>query len=93
VNEAGPQCRRCRADLSLLFAVETDRSERLARAAESLRTGRPAEALAAIGEAEGLRKGDDVLRLKAAARLAARDFAGALAAYHELANASPRPTP
>ena len=68
-NDAGPACRRCKADLTLLFQLEADR-ERLLAAGEFER-------------AHQLRHGEDSLRGIALARLLERDFAGALAAYRE----------
>jgi hypothetical protein len=68
-NDTGPACRRCKADLMLLFQLEADRA-----------------ALIAAGDferAHQLRRGNDTLQHIAAAKLLARDFAGALAAYHE----------
>ena len=81
-NDAGPNCRRCKADLALLFAIEADRTALMERA----RVSNPVEALEALDRAERLRQGDDIVRLKAAARLLQRDFAGAFRTYHELAS-------
>ncbi len=82
LNDAGPNCRRCKADLALLFAIEADRSALIERACSS----NYVEALDALGRAEQLRQGDDISRLKAAVKLLQRDFAGALRTYHELAS-------
>jgi hypothetical protein len=75
--EAGPQCRRCKADLSLLFALEARREAVLAAARRSLAAGRPDQALALAEGAERLRRGADARRLIAAAHLLRRDFAAA----------------
>lgn len=83
-TDTGPACRRCRADLSLLFAVEADRAAAVARARELATGSRFREALAELDRAARLRRGDDLPRLKAAVLLLARDFAGARAAYHEV---------
>jgi hypothetical protein len=68
-NDAGPACRRCKADLSLLFQLEADRV--------SLMSAGEYEA------AHALRRGDDSGHLIAATRLLQRDFAGALAVHME----------
>lgn len=72
-NESGPGCRRCKADLGLLFALEARRAHLLATAA---RTGD----LAAVREAESLRPGNDARELRAALQLAAGNYPAALAA-------------
>ncbi|MBL8866284.1 MAG: hypothetical protein JNK93_12055 [Planctomycetia bacterium] len=77
-NDAGPNCRRCSADLSLLFRLESDRAALLAQASGELAMGRPDTALAAIAQAESLRPGDDLARLRAVAHLLNRDFPAAL---------------
>jgi Flp pilus assembly protein TadD len=82
-NDAGPTCRRCKADLSLLFQLEADRAALVEQARELVAQSRPEESLAHLDRAAQLRRGDDVLRLRAVALLLSRDYAGALAAYHE----------
>jgi hypothetical protein len=79
-NDRGPTCRRCRADLGLLFRLESQRRRLLARARSELTRGRPDEALPLLDEADALRRGDDVRRLRAVAHLLRRDFARAVAA-------------
>src|SRR4051812_24819473 len=85
-NDTGPTCRRCKADLSLLFPLEAERTSVAAAAGALAAESRYSESLAAIERAAQLRRGDDVSRVRATVLLLARDFAGALAAYHELAN-------
>lgn len=85
-NDTGPACRRCKADLSLLFVVEDERASLVAAARTLAAESRHSESLAVLDRAAQLRRTDDVLRLRAAVLLLARDFAGALRAYHELAN-------
>jgi hypothetical protein len=92
-NDTGPACRRCKADLSLLFAVEDERASLVAAARTLAAESRHSESLAALERAAQLRRTDDVLRLRAAVRLLARDFDGALRAYHELASPRPPRTP
>jgi hypothetical protein len=82
-NDDGPRCRRCKADLTLLFALEERRAARLADAARHAAAGEPDAALVAAAEAERLRRGDDARRLRAVAHLLRRDFAAALACYRE----------
>jgi hypothetical protein len=80
-NDRGPQCRRCRADLTLLFRLEEQRRELLERARSELARNHPDEALALLDEAEGMRRGGDVRLLRAAAHLLRRDFAEAWNCY------------
>ncbi|HEY3787528.1 MAG TPA: hypothetical protein VGL71_01680 [Urbifossiella sp.] len=82
-NETGPLCRRCKADLSLLFAIDAERAESLASARGSLADLQLEDAFAALERAEPLRRGPDITRLKAAVFLLNRDFASALSAYDE----------
>lgn len=85
-NDTGPACRRCKADLSLLFAVADRRGFLVSEARKLAAKGKFAEALRSLEEAAALRAGDDVRRLSAAVRLLAGDYAAALAAYDGLAN-------
>ena len=71
----GPTCRRCKADLSLLAAVEARRRYLLEAARVELSRGDDATAM--IEEAAGLRGGADVAQLRALAALLKRDYAGA----------------
>jgi hypothetical protein len=82
-NDRGPQCRRCRADLTLLFRLEGQRSGLVERARNELARGRPEEALALLDDAEALRRGDDLCPLRAAAHLLRRDFAEAWRSYQD----------
>ncbi|MDB5311648.1 MAG: hypothetical protein JWO38_5850 [Gemmataceae bacterium] len=87
-NDTGPACRRCKADLSLLFAVEAERSSLVAAARAFAAESRFSESLAALDRAAQLRHGPDVPRMRAAVLLLARNFPAALSAYDELANGS-----
>ena len=80
-NATGPACRRCRADLSLLAAVEARRDAHLARARTALRDGRLDEARDELTDAQKLRAGTDVRRLWACVFLLAGDFPAALAEH------------
>lgn len=86
-NDAGPNCRRCSADLSLLFKLEADRDSLLAEAGQLLASERAAESLPVIAKAESLRPGEEIHRLRAVANLLNRDYDGALRG-HRLATRS-----
>ena len=82
-NESGPACRRCKADLGLLFAVDAARTERMHDARRMLGEARYDDALQSLEEAVKLRRGGDLSRLKAVAFLLKRDFRAALNALDE----------
>jgi hypothetical protein len=77
-NTSGPLCRRCRADLSLLAAVEARRDFHFTRAGAALRAGDPAAARADLDRAADLRDGPDLHRLRAWSFLLAGDYFTAL---------------
>ncbi len=85
-NVQGPACRRCRADLSLLFALEERRAWTLAEARRLLAAGRTDEADALAEEADWMRSDAESRRMLAMTRLMRRDFAGAWARYRMLGN-------
>ena len=74
-------CRRCRADLSLLAAVEARRAFHVLSSERFAADGRAGEALTHVARAEELRPGADLARLRAALLLLRGDYAGAVAAY------------
>jgi hypothetical protein len=80
-NDRGPSCRRCRADLTLLFELNARRRRAVEWARAELGRGRPEQALALIKEAEALRRGNDIRQLRAVACLLRRDFEGAWQGY------------
>ncbi len=82
-NPQGPQCRRCKADLSLLFALEEQHQRMLAEARRYLRRGELEAAAKHAETANWLRGDEDSRRLAAVARLLGRDFAGAWRCYQE----------
>jgi hypothetical protein len=82
-NSQGPACRRCRADLGLLFGLEAQRDRLLANARDHLRQGQPENALAALATASALRGGDDVRLLRAVSHLLLRSFDKAWREYRE----------
>ena len=89
-NAAGPQCRRCKADLSLLFALEERRHERLAEARGCLRRGEWRAAAEHAETANWLRRDEDSLQLVAVAHLFNRDCPSAWKCYQHL-RAAARP--
>ncbi len=80
-NLQGPQCRRCKADLSLLFALEDQRWRTLAEAQRCLLRGEVGEAIQRIEAAGWLRDDEKSRRLAALAHLLAGDFALAWRGY------------
>jgi hypothetical protein len=79
---AADTCRRCKADLSLLAAVEAVREHHITLARRFAAEVRAADALSHLDSAAALRPGDDVRHLRPAVLLLAGRFADALAAYH-----------
>src|SRR5262245_14390197 len=89
-NDQGPVCRRCRADLSLLFELEVQRQARIAAALTAAAQGRFDSAAQFAGEADEIRHGADVCKLQAAVALMRRDFDGAWIAYRRAGNMAGR---
>jgi hypothetical protein len=83
-NTAGPACRRCKADLSLLFAVEEQRAWALAEARRCLFARRWRAARAHAQAAHELRRDDESGKLVAVTALLCRDFDAAWRAYREV---------
>lgn len=82
-------CRRCRADLGMLFDLEAARSQWLVESSRLMTTA-PKKSLAAAEAARSLRDGPDAIRLQACAHLLLRDFAAAAQAW---SNQLPRTGP
>src|SRR5581483_6013301 len=80
-NSQGPQCRRCKADLSLLFALEEKRNRSLAEARRCLSRGEWQAAVEHAEMANWLRGDEDSRQLAAVAHLFARDFDTAWRCY------------
>jgi len=80
-NLQGPQCRRCKADLSLLFALEEQRRRTLAEARRCLSHGEWQAAVKHAKTANWLRSDEDSQQLSAVSHLLGRDFAGAWERY------------
>ena len=79
-----PTCRRCKADLAPLFALEDQRARALAAAARAAWQGQGAEVVHHAELAQRLRGGDDALRWLAMGHLLERDFSRALAYYRRV---------
>ena len=96
-NAQGPQCRRCRADLALLFNLDEQRGRLLDVARGELARGRTPEALRAAERAHELRRDEESRRLLAVCQLLQRNFAAAWRVYQiaacglRLADSSPNP--
>jgi hypothetical protein len=82
-NNRGPQCRRCRADLGLLFQLEEQRRYALEEAGRSAARGRLRRARVLLAGIEALRRDAESARLRALVSLLERDFAGAWRCYQE----------
>lgn len=80
-NTQGPSCRRCKADLSLLFAVEEQRRRILAAARRCLQRGDWQAAREHSEDADWLRRDEESLKLMAVTHLLGRDFAAAWQCY------------
>jgi hypothetical protein len=88
-NNETPQCRRCKADLTLLLALERRRQQALENACNRLAAGDGAGALVAATMAHGLRRDEKSRRVLAMARLLTGDHAAAWAAFQALTRESP----
>ncbi len=80
-NAAPPACRRCRADLSLLWQLEEARARHLREVEFALTRRRFPEAEALLNRAEAIRSDGDSARLRAILSLLQGDFPGALRHY------------
>lgn len=74
-------CRRCRADLGLLWDLEACRSAALARARQAWRDGDVTATRSAAQEAARLEEGPETWRWLAVTALAQGDFGAALSAW------------
>lgn len=79
---AEPRCRRCRADLALLFTLEKQRSRAVHAAWVHLCAGRLDQARAIAEGITALRNDSGAQRLEAVVSLLRGDFAGAWRHYH-----------
>lgn len=87
-NQGEPTCRRCRADLAPLLALEARRAAALAESSRALVAGDTSAAALHADEAQRLRAGPEALRARAVAALLGRDFSQALACYLALLDES-----
>ncbi len=76
-NDQGPSCRRCRADLTVLFSLERQRDHWLQLARQAARRGDVETARERAARAHELRADEQSRGALAAACLLGRDFAGA----------------
>ena len=87
VVDQGPQCRRCRADLSLLFDVESQARRARAAAMAFALQDRWDDALRMAEGALATHADVELKRLLTVLLLLRRDFAGAYQAYQQLKRA------
>lgn len=80
-NSTPPTCRRCKADLSMLFALEDDRAALLGRARQLLIAGNAGEAARLAARANGLREDEESLTMLVLASLLFGDYHEAWRAY------------
>jgi hypothetical protein len=80
-NSQGPQCRRCKADLSLLFALESQRRRTMDEVKNCLCRGDGTRAARHAATVDWLRGDTESQRLTALAHLLAGDFAQAWSSY------------
>ena len=76
-NTTGPTCRRCKADLSLVFALEDHRAVALSEAKDALDERQYAEAHSAALRADHLRRDEVSNRLVALTAILCGDHAQA----------------
>ena len=82
-NHTGPNCRRCKADLSLLYQLEATRDRQMAEARAHLAAGRWRAARTCALAAQHLRRDEASNRLAAVTALLCGDFDSALREYQE----------
>jgi len=89
-NDTGPNCRRCKADLAVLFQIEDQRHTLIRTAEAAIAASDTRKALAKAQSADQLRRDPESVRLLACASLLRGDYAEALRLY-SLADDSPSP--
>jgi hypothetical protein len=80
-NDQGPQCRRCRADLGPLFALEKQRRRALDAAYASLAAGAALRAYALAEGARAMRDDEESRQIGAISALVVGDFQAAWRTY------------
>jgi Flp pilus assembly protein TadD len=88
-NDQEATCRRCKADLELLVALERQRAQALAEAGRAAARGDGGEALRHVHAAHGLRADEDSWRALAVAYVLAGRYGEALACYRQLVPSGP----
>ncbi len=83
-NTRGPNCRRCKADLSLLFTLEQQRTCHIQAAREAIRAEDWSLAEYHIVEADTIRNDETIGQIEATVALLRRDFQRAWAQYRGL---------
>jgi hypothetical protein len=83
-SDEGPNCRRCRADLSSLFTLEAQRQRALNATYQCLADGQFRRARALAEGAQALQNDAEARRLAAMSALLTRDFASASRIYNSL---------
>jgi hypothetical protein len=86
-NAQGTTCRRCKADLSMLFALERKRERAIIAARVELTAGRWSEARAQARTADHLRHDEESQELLALTALLCGDFHEARRLHRELTDA------
>ncbi len=82
-NSQGPHCRRCRADLALLFSLEEERTRLLARVKGYVRQNQ-GQKLKALVDRLDLGHDQQALRWRALSHLLNRNFPLAWQIYRQL---------
>lgn len=77
-NTTGPACRRCKADLSVLFELEAQRDRLLEEARQLAHAGRWRAFGVVVEQAHELRGDDETRHLRAVASLLLGDYPTAL---------------
>ncbi len=80
-NTAGPACRRCKADLGMLIAIEERRAHLLYNGKQAFERGEIVEADRAVRAAGNMRHGDDAQRCLAMLSLLSGRFGEAWQTY------------
>jgi hypothetical protein len=83
-NDQGPACRRCKADLSLLFRLEGQRARQLVEVYRRLGLHQVAKASSLLTVVEALRRDDETRRLRILCQLLRRDYTEAAAGLESL---------
>jgi hypothetical protein len=81
--EQGPQCRRCRADLSLLFTLRDQCERALQTAYACVARGQLGEAREMAEEVEAMRQDEESRRLRVLLHLLSGEFEQAWNSYRE----------